>query len=203
MWEMSFMSSAASKLHHCHWSPTVVCWCGHALQIWKGVIKCVKLVECPFNRGSRHLIYTWHPICPVMQISKLTIRQESRICGALQPNKSRQADCVGYAYKQLVDLAACFTTNLVSSSLSDLQEGGAALQIGWASAAAFWPAANSWDSGRRKKGEDEKTSVRKWGRGTNEGVGGHMEKCNNIHFEPFNPLLCLATHTGDQILWSF
>lgn len=90
-----------------------------------------------------------------------------------QSNKSRQAEYVGCAYKQLVDLVAWFATNLVHSSLSDLQEGGAAFQIGWASAAAFWPAANSGDCGRRKKGEDEKTSVRKWGRGTSK--GGQME----------------------------
>lgn len=44
----------------------------------------------------------------------------------LQCNKSRQAEYVGCAYKQLVD----FTTNLVPSSLSDLEEGGAAFQIG-------------------------------------------------------------------------
>lgn len=96
------------------------------------------------------------------------------ICRQLQCAKSRQAEYVGCAYKQLVDLAAWFTTSLVPSSLSDLQEGGAAFQIGWASAAAFWPAANSGDCGRRKKGEDEKTSVRKWGRGTSK--GGQMER---------------------------
>ena len=44
---------------------------------------------------------------------------------------------------------------------SDLQEGGAAFQIGWAPAAAVWPAAHSGDRSRRKQGEDEKTSVRK------------------------------------------
>lgn len=45
--------------------------------------------------------------------------------------------------------------------LSDLQEGGATVQIGGAAAAASWPPANSRDSEGRKHGEDEKTSVRK------------------------------------------
>lgn len=58
------------------------------------------------------------------------MRQEYGVSCELRCNKSRQAEYVGCAYKQLVDLVAWFTTNLVSSSLSDLEEGGAAFQIG-------------------------------------------------------------------------
>lgn len=79
----------------------------------------------------------------------------------LQPFEYRTAECIGHAYKQQVELVRWCATNLLPPLPSDLQEGGAALQIGRAAAAAIWPAANSGDCGRRKKGEDEKTSVRK------------------------------------------
>lgn len=48
----------------------------------------------------------------------------------LQSNESGGAEYFGYAYKQLVELVPWFTTNLLPPLPSDLQEGGAAFQIG-------------------------------------------------------------------------